>query len=186
MPLTRYLAPLLFGLIGAGILVGLGIWQLQRLDWKESVLAQIESRIAADPEPLPQVVDPEAQRYQPVQLSGEFLPGALRVLVSQKQVGAGYRLISPFRTDDGRVVLLDRGFIPVAQKDLTPGTGPALVQGNLHWPRRCRPSRCWWWRAPSPLPIRPSHRCLSPSPAFPTITCNTPSPGFRWPGSGLS
>ena len=53
MPLTRYLAPLLFGLIGAGILVGLGIWQLQRLDWKESVLAQIESRIAADPEPLP-------------------------------------------------------------------------------------------------------------------------------------
>lgn len=134
MPLTRYLAPLLFGLIGAGILVGLGIWQLQRLDWKESVLAQIESRIAADPEPLPQVVDPEAKRYQPVQLSGEFLPGALRVLVSQKQVGAGYRLISPFRTDEGRVVLLDRGFIPVAQKDLTPGTGPAEVRGNLHWP----------------------------------------------------
>ena len=43
--MTRYLAPLLFGLIGAGILVGLGLWQMQRLSWKEGVLAEIEDRI---------------------------------------------------------------------------------------------------------------------------------------------
>lgn len=72
--MTRYLAPLLFGLIGAGILVGLGLWQLQRLDWKLGVLADIEARIAADPEPLPVMVSPTEQRYQPVSLSGEILP----------------------------------------------------------------------------------------------------------------
>jgi surfeit locus 1 family protein len=59
--------------------------------------------------------------------------GPLRVLVSQKQVGAGYRLISPFETAQGRV-LLDRGFIPVAD-DIPPVPPDAVtVTGNLHWP----------------------------------------------------
>ena len=44
-------------LLGFGfimILVALGIWQMQRLDWKQGVLANIETRIAGDPEPLPE------------------------------------------------------------------------------------------------------------------------------------
>jgi surfeit locus 1 family protein len=131
---TRYLAPLLFGLIGAGILVGLGLWQLQRLDWKLGVLADIEARIAADPEPLPVMVSPTEQRYQPVSLSGEILPGEARVLVSRKMIGAGYRIVSPFRTDDGRLILLDRGFATDDHKEAARSTGPAEVLGNLHWP----------------------------------------------------
>nr|WP_274705700.1 SURF1 family protein [Salipiger pentaromativorans] len=125
---------MLFGLIGAGILVGLGIWQMQRLTWKEGVLARIEARIGDAPEPLPVMVSPDAQRYQPVALAGEILPGEIRVLVSRKQIGAGYRIVSPFRTDEGRLVLLDRGFTADANKDAARRTGPAEVQGNLHWP----------------------------------------------------
>ena len=132
--MTRYLAPLLFGLIGAGILVGLGLWQMQRLSWKEGVLAEIEDRIGGDARPLPVMVDPEAQRYQPVALEGEILPGALRVLVSRKQIGAGYLIVSPFRTEDGRLVLLDRGFTRDENKDAARRSGPAEVLGNLHWP----------------------------------------------------
>ena len=71
--MTRYLAPLLFGLISAGILVGLGLWQMQRLSWKEGVLAEIEDRIGGDARPLPVMVDPEAQCYQPVALEGEIV-----------------------------------------------------------------------------------------------------------------
>ncbi len=34
--MKRVIVPLLFGLIGFGILVSLGVWQLQRLDWKRT------------------------------------------------------------------------------------------------------------------------------------------------------
>ena len=132
--MSRILAPLLIGLTGAGILVSLGAWQMQRLDWKRGVLAEIEARISGAAMPLPQLVDPAAQRYQPVDLSGSIGDGELHVLVSVKQRGAGYRVISPFTTDDGRSLLVDRGFVPVEDKATPRRTGPATVSGNLHWP----------------------------------------------------
>ena len=55
--MRNYLVPLIFGIGGSVILVSLGVWQLQRLAWKESVLSQIEARIAADPSLLPDVPD---------------------------------------------------------------------------------------------------------------------------------
>jgi surfeit locus 1 family protein len=116
----------IFGLAGLVLLVGLGVWQVQRLAWKEGVLAEIAARISAEPVALPARPD-ESDRYVPVRAEGRIGPQALRVLVSQKQVGAGYRLISVLETG-GRRVLLDRGFIPVARE------GEVAVTGNLHWP----------------------------------------------------
>lgn len=131
--MNRIIAPLLFGLIGAAILLSLGQWQLQRLEWKQSVLAEIESRIGGAPLPLPIRGDPVRDKYQPLDLRGEILPRELHVLVSVKQVGAGYRVISPFVTGERRV-LLDRGFIPVEDVALERRGGEVEVQGNLHWP----------------------------------------------------
>ena len=132
--MIRFLAPALIGLLGAAILVALGVWQMQRLDWKQGVLANIETRIAGDPEPLPETLDPDAQRYQPVELRGEILRGEIQVLVSMKPVGAGYRIIAPFVTDDGRRILLDRGFVADEARGNPRDTGPVRVIGNLHWP----------------------------------------------------
>ena len=132
--MRRMLAPFIIGLIGSAILVGLGIWQVQRLAWKEAVLDEIEARIAAEADDLPVLVDPETHRYQPVALEGEIGAGALRVLVSQKQVGAGWRIVSDFTTVEGRRVLLDRGFMPMTATGPLPGGGAARVTGNLHWP----------------------------------------------------
>jgi surfeit locus 1 family protein len=132
--LSRIAMPLLTGLIGTAILVGLGTWQMQRLEWKQGILTQIESRIGGDPASLPAIGDPERDRYQPVMLNGTIDTDELYVLVSQKQVGAGYRVISPFVTDDGRRILLDRGFIPVADRDLAREGGEKEITGNLHWP----------------------------------------------------
>ncbi|WP_306111442.1 MULTISPECIES: SURF1 family protein [Roseovarius] len=128
------LLPLIFGLAGAAVLIWLGVWQMQRLDWKEGILSQIETRIAAEPVALPESFDPEADRYLPVIVTGQFGEGALRVLVSRKQVGAGYLVISPFETATGRRILVDRGFI--RQSDtLEPAPDSELtVAGNLHWP----------------------------------------------------
>ena len=124
--------PLIFGIAGVAVLLGLGKWQLDRLAWKEGLLADIEARIAADPVALPETADPETDRYLPVEATGRIGARALRVLVSRKQVGAGYRLVSAFDTG-GRRLLLDRGFIPVEDAIPEP-EGEVRVTGNLHWP----------------------------------------------------
>lgn len=129
----RLILPLIFGLLGAAVLIGLGVWQMQRLEWKEAILADIDARITASPVALPANPDAQADRYLPVTLTGVVQDPAIRVLVSQKQVGAGYRIIRPMQVD-GRRIMVDLGFLPIQQT--TPGvpTGPVTVQGNLHWP----------------------------------------------------
>ncbi len=131
--MRRLIVPLVFGIAGVAVLVWLGMWQMQRLAWKEGVLAEIDDRIAAAPIELPQSPDPDTDKYLPVEVTGQFGAGILRVLVSQKQIGAGYRLISPFEMED-RTILLDRGFIRVSQTPPAAPPGTVSVIGNLHWP----------------------------------------------------
>ena len=130
----RLIFPLILGLGGAAILVSLGIWQVQRLQWKQAVLAEIDARIAAAPVALPASLDPEADRFQPVEVEGTFTGEELHVLASSKSTGAIYRVIAAFQTDDGRRVLVDRGGIPTPKKDSPRPTTAATVTGNLHWP----------------------------------------------------
>ncbi|MDK3017108.1 SURF1 family protein [Pseudodonghicola flavimaris] len=132
--MRRLLFLLIFGIAGTAILVALGNWQVRRLAWKEAVLAEIETRIAAAPEPLPATPDPEADRYLPVTVAGTMEPGELDVLISTKDLGAGYRLIAPFVTETGRRIMIDRGFIPTVDKSAARGIGAMTVTGNLHWP----------------------------------------------------
>ncbi|MFP4274122.1 MAG: SURF1 family protein [Paracoccaceae bacterium] len=132
--MRRYLVPLIFGLAGTAVLVALGVWQVQRLAWKEGVLADIEARIAAAPAALPADPDPLEDRYLPVRVSGEIGSRELHVLVSTKTAGAGYRIIAPFETEAGRRILVDRGFVRDEDKELARPKGPATLAGNLHWP----------------------------------------------------
>lgn len=128
------IAPLMFGILGAAILIWLGMWQMQRLDWKRDILNQIETRISAPPAPLPAVPNPDTEKYMPVSLTGDIETGEIHVLVSRKHVGAGYRVIAPFLMDDGRRILLDRGFITTPQKKAERKIGPVAINGNVHWP----------------------------------------------------
>ncbi len=131
--MRRFLVPLIFGVAGAAVLISLGIWQMQRLSWKENVLADIETRILAAPAALPKSPDAGTDRYLPVTVTGTLGPEVLRVLVSQKQIGAGYRLIT--RLDRGdRQVLVDLGFIRVDRPLPVLPDGPVTIAGNLHWP----------------------------------------------------
>jgi surfeit locus 1 family protein len=131
--MRRILFLLIFGLAGLGVLLSLGVWQVQRLAWKEGVLAEIDARIAAEPAGLPVNVSEEEGKYLPVTISGQMEPGEIHVLVSVKQVGAGYRIIQSFSTED-RTILVDRGFVPTTAKQAKRSTGPMTVTGNLHWP----------------------------------------------------
>ena len=124
------------GLGGAAILISLGVWQVQRLAWKEGVIAEINSRIAADPVPLPLQFDRARDAYLPVQVTGSLRAAYLRVLVSKKDVGAGYRIIRPMLHPDGDI-LIDLGFVKTEDAaDLKFEEGPPLsIVGNLQWPQ---------------------------------------------------
>ncbi|MDA7427322.1 SURF1 family protein [Primorskyibacter aestuariivivens] len=132
--MNRLFFALIIGLTGVCILLWLGFWQVDRLAWKEGVLAEIEARIAADPVALPETPEEERDKYLPVAVTGEIGEGELYVLVSRKQVGAGYRVIAPLETDTGRRILLDRGFIKTDKRAAARPTGAAKITGNLHWP----------------------------------------------------
>ncbi|MGY3437687.1 MULTISPECIES: SURF1 family protein [unclassified Marinovum] len=138
--MRRILFALIIGLTGTGILISLGVWQVQRLAWKRDILTAIDTRIAADPIPLPDVADVASDKYAPVELSGQIGSAELHVLVSQKHKGAGYRVIAPYLTITGRHILIDRGFILVAEKDKPRRTGATKITGNLHWPDDRNPS----------------------------------------------
>lgn len=132
--MRRSLFFIVIGVGGAAVLLWLGFWQTQRLDWKLSVIRDINARIAADPVELPASPDPSSDSYLPVEVSGQLEADYLRVLVSQKEIGAGYRIISALDMG-GRRVLLDRGFTPVAQQNIPTHEGTVTVQGNLQWPQ---------------------------------------------------
>ncbi len=125
--------PLVFGVIGTAILLGLGLWQVQRLGEKQAELAEIAQRIAKTPIALPGAPVEADDKYLAVEASGVFLGPELHVLVGAKDLGAGYRLIQPFETQ-GRRILVDRGFFDLEAKDAERPAGAARLIGNLHWP----------------------------------------------------
>jgi len=130
----RVISVLVFGAVGVAILVSLGLWQVQRLAWKEAVLADIAARIGAAPVELPASPDPGTDRYLPVRVTGRIVGEPVRVLVSQRGIGAGYRIISALETEAGRRVMVDRGIAPTDQTVPAPPVGTVSVTGNLHWP----------------------------------------------------
>lgn len=137
------------GLLGVAVLLGLCLWQVQRLEWKQGVIATLEARLAGDPAPLPATFDPESQEFTRVTLTGRFdgETGAhgftdAPLLTSERPYGPGYRIIQPFETVDGRRVMVDRGYQPVAEKNdrgaaskPTPApAGEITITGALRWP----------------------------------------------------
>lgn len=131
--MLRYLFPALLGVVGCAILIGLGIWQLQRLGWKEEMLAEIQSQIEAPAVELPQ--DPDiSMKYMPVTVSGTTTGEEIDILSHTKDQGGGYQIVSGFITDDGRKIMLDRGYVPQEAHHVKRGPVRLSVRGNLHWP----------------------------------------------------
>jgi len=129
---------LILALAVLGVLISLGVWQIQRLHWKRAILADISARITAAPVDIPADPDPGRDRYLPVRLSGRMTGEGVRVLASTRDAGAGYRIIRVVEITTGagagRRVLVDLGFQPVGAEARPLPEGPLEVIGNLHWP----------------------------------------------------
>ncbi|MEX0369607.1 MAG: SURF1 family protein [Tateyamaria sp.] len=132
--MRRLLFLLTFGAIGAAILIGLGVWQVQRLAWKQDLLNRIETQIGADPVALADAIAPEFRRYAPVQGSGTFGADHIRMLASRKSTGAVHRIIRPFQADDFGWVLIDTGWLLDQTPVLDVPQVPVSIVGNLDTP----------------------------------------------------
>lgn len=142
--IQQYLFPVIIGLFGVVILVNLGIWQLNRLSWKESIITQIDQKIGDLPVSIPINYSPEIDNYLPVVSRGVIGNEFILYLTSQKFKGPGYRVISPFQFENRRV-LVDRGFVLVDRAEEIKSPGEVEVLGNLHWPNEKDP-----WFTPEP------------------------------------
>jgi surfeit locus 1 family protein len=115
--MTRRLWPaaLLAGL-GIAILCGLGVWQLQRLAWKEDLLAAIAERMAKAPANLAEATgrsgDGGIEEFAKVRTEGRLIPTRSLFVISTFEGGAGWTVLTPLLTKDGFTVLVDRGTIP--------------------------------------------------------------------------
>lgn len=130
----RMILPLLFGLIGAAILVWLGAWQVSRLQWKLGQIATAEARIAEAPVALPATPDPVTDRYRAVRVEGRFLGPETYVLTSIQGEGPGFLVIAAYETSEGRRIMVDRGFVLEADKTALRPPHQAAITGNLIWP----------------------------------------------------
>ena len=95
------------------ILLGLGFWQLDRLAWKTALIEEIAARAEGPAIALPAEVDPAALEFSRVRLTGGFLPlPDLHSGYRNLDKRLGLQLYSAYRQDDGREIIVQRGWVP--------------------------------------------------------------------------
>jgi len=119
---TKGLVGLTAAMLAAlAVLVGLGLWQLQRLHWKQGLLAQIEARTKGPPITLEDAValarEGRDPNYYRVRVDGRFHHAKERYRYAVSDGRVGWHIITPLETEDGDMVLVDRGFVPDELKD---------------------------------------------------------------------
>jgi surfeit locus 1 family protein len=132
----RLIAPGISAALTFCLLIALGIWQLQRLRWKQTILATIHHAEISAPIPLP----PNPTPFEKVIITGAWLPGKAALYgdqVHDSPAGPipGGELIQPFQQTNGPVWLIDLGWVP--QQTPTPlgmPTGTTTATGYLHAP----------------------------------------------------
>ncbi|WP_374828889.1 SURF1 family protein [Paenochrobactrum pullorum] len=115
----RKLALVFISLIGCCLFLlflSLGIWQVERLSWKNDLIARVDARISAEavPVPAPQewpIITAEKDEYRHVSVEGSFLQGKEIAVKALTVLGSGYWQMVPLNTKDGEVIYINRGFV---------------------------------------------------------------------------
>jgi len=172
---TFRLIPTIITVIMVAGMIGLGVWQVQRLHWKEGLIAEMHERMhqpeidvglsVIPPENIPNL------DYRPGRATGTFDNGHEFYLNAISINGdGGYDLLTPLTLEDGRVLLVNRGWMPYAKRDQGSGVrdqatgvgdlsvyrpdGPVTVTGILKLPQKEKPTarpdnnagkNDWYW-----------------------------------------
>ena len=101
------------------VLLGLGTWQVQRLVWKDALIAERQARASAPAIPLPAVIEaPEVLEHRRVTVTGRYLHRRELYWGGRPRRGVvGFGVVTPFVLADGRGLLVHRGWVPPERKD---------------------------------------------------------------------
>lgn len=200
----RHGIPALFTAAVALACLALGVWQLDRLAWKRGLIAERQTASQAAPVPAPRTLEQaRALEFRPVVTAGVFLHDKEVFLGAAAPTGAGkpgFHVLTPLRESDGRIVLVNRGYIPADLKDpakrgAAPPSGTVQVSGLLRVPKGKpgwivpdnRPDLNYWFWVD--LPAMAASVGLAPESAniapFYIDADATPNPG-GWPKGGTT
>jgi surfeit locus 1 family protein len=141
------------------VLLGLGTWQVERLHWKQGILAQIARAEAAQAVPLPAEPDP----FIKVRVTGklrEDLAASYGAEVRETPAGPqlGTQLLVPLEAADGDTILVDRGWVPdLRSRAMALPNGAVTVEGYV------RPGDRAGWFSATDNPVTRQFYTLDPA-----------------------
>jgi surfeit locus 1 family protein len=118
------------------LMINLGFWQLRRLDERRHFNAAVEARYDAPAQPIDDVLkpgtDPDDVQWRPVTAVGTYRPEGTVHIVNRSQNGfGGDNIVVPLDLGDGRVLLVNRGFLPEGEAVPPAPTGQVEITGRL-------------------------------------------------------
>ncbi|PHR60576.1 MAG: hypothetical protein COA47_07385 [Robiginitomaculum sp.] len=142
------------------ILLWLGFWQVQRLHWKNDLIAKMDAGSAQAARPFTELQNQKGQlpddlAWQQVQVRGTFVADVpMRRLYTIYEGVVGYRYLTLLAIDGAPVLFVDRGFAPIGQAPTPIPTGAVIAKGFLHpagvtgWmsPEPDQEKNLWYWR----------------------------------------
>ena len=139
------LGPALLTLVMLPVLLVLGTWQLQRLGWKQDLIAKLEARVAAEPVSYTSVLaefhksSPDLNtgdvEYMRVRVTGTFDHAEERHVYAPRSSSQGWNVFTLLKPEGGQPpVYVNRGWVPDKFKDPAPRaegqiTGPVTITG---------------------------------------------------------
>ncbi len=152
----------IFMLVMTALLIWLGIWQLQRLKWKEALIATVSGHMLAAPISLDEAqrLSADEAQYRRVALRGHF-DNSKEAYVFTTGAGrrSGLSCADAFITDDGVTLMVDRGEIP---REKLPPQSRVAMAGETHV--------VGVWRVPD----APGFFTPKPDPAKTCLVCARP------------
>ncbi len=186
-----------FVIAAIALFMALGVWQVARLKWKTDLIARVEARVHAAPQLAPAgTVTREGDEYRHVTVHGRFLNAAEAQVYTLSDLGAGYWVMTPLKRDDGSVVYINRGFVPMDKR--VPDTraegqtdGEVTVTGLLRLPetkgwlfsQANDPADDNWYRRD--IAAMAQAKQVGPVAGYFIDADATPNPG-GWPKGGLT
>jgi surfeit locus 1 family protein len=128
-PWRRLLLPLLVGLPVLAVLIGLGTWQVQRLQWKTALLAQLAASQAGPAEPL----TASPGEWTKVFATGRLLHDRSTLLgLEVRGATLGAQLLTPLQRQGAPPLLVNRGWVPLeAHVPLDQPQGEVRIEGYV-------------------------------------------------------
>jgi cytochrome oxidase assembly protein ShyY1 len=133
----RWAGYLLVAVVFAIACVLLSHWQFARRDEALAEIAKVEDNWDRAPLPVDQVLADtsayaDTQKWTPVTMTGTYLVDDQLLARNRPFNGQpGFEVLTPFRLDDGRVFVVDRGWLPIGNSQDAPDAVPTPPPGEV-------------------------------------------------------